>query len=71
MSFDGDAVEVRARDHLSKSGRVSLHEALAQLSAELASAEPGLAGWEAELSWSEEAKAVVVLSPEGRIQPAP
>lgn len=69
LHFEGEAVRVVARDKLSKSGRVTLHEALAQLSGELASAEGELTGWRAELDFGDERRARVPLSALGQILP--
>jgi hypothetical protein len=69
LRFDGEAVVVAARNRLSKSGRVTLHEALAQLSGELASVDEGLKGWRVELDFGDEVRAEVLLSPEGKILP--
>lgn len=70
-------VRVVARNRLSKSGTVTLHEALAQLSGELASLEPGgnpehegqLQGWRVELDFGDEVRATLRLSPEGKLLP--
>lgn len=69
LHFEGEAVRVVARDKLSKSGRVTLHEALAQLSAELASTEGKLAGWRAELDFGDGRRATALLSARGQILP--
>ncbi len=69
LHFEGDAVRVVARDRFSKSGRVTLHEALAQLSGELASVSGQPLGWRAVLDFGDELRTEVRLSPQGEILP--
>ena len=69
LHFEGDAVRVVARDRFSKSGGVTLHEALAQLSGELASVEGQPLGWRGVLDFGGELRTEVRLSPRGEILP--
>lgn len=78
LRFEGESVVVAARNRLSKSGRVTIHEALAQLSGELAALEVPkqdaasagqLSGWRVELDFGDEVRVELRLSPQGKILP--
>ncbi|MBL4846780.1 MAG: hypothetical protein JKY65_14755 [Planctomycetes bacterium] len=70
LEFEGESVLVTARDALSRSGRVEVNQALAQLSGEIATTDSSVTGWEIHLGWDSQplSPAGVQLSREGVVR---
>jgi hypothetical protein len=56
LALEGESAVVTARDPLSRSGRVDVHQALAQLSGEIATVDTSISGWEIQIALDADTK---------------